>query len=125
MAETLQNPEDSLPLTPAVFHILLSLTDEERHGYGIMQEIEQRTEGKIRVGPGTLYTALKRLIDAQMIEKADERPVQDDERRQYYRLTDWGLKVAQAEALRLQSLVQLPQTQRLLRGMKTLPGDAR
>jgi DNA-binding PadR family transcriptional regulator len=93
-------PESLLPLTPAVFHILLALTVGERHGYGIMQETALRSDGKVTLGPGTLYRSLRRLLTDGLIEESDERPVPelDDERRHYYRLTPFGLQVATAEA---------------------------
>ena len=77
------------PLTPAVFHVLLALADGERHGYAIMQEVAENTGGRIKMGPGTLYGTIKRLLEARMIEESDERPDPDldDERRRYYRLT--------------------------------------
>ena len=83
------------PLTPAIAHILLALADEDRHGYGIMQEVVRLTEGRARMGPGTLYGTLKRLLAARLIEAADERPDPklDDERRRYYRLTPAGHRV--------------------------------
>ena len=84
-----QRSRDFLPLTPAMFHILLALADRERHGYHIMQEVEERTEGKVRLGPGTLYGSIKRMLAAGWIEETEERPDRDldDERRRYYRLT--------------------------------------
>jgi DNA-binding PadR family transcriptional regulator len=116
MAHTDQNPGDMLPLTPAVFHILLALADGERHGYGIMQEVAQRTEGTVQLGPGTLYGSIKRLLEAGLIEESDERPdpAMDDQRRRYYRLTDFGRRVAQAEAERLIDLVRQARGKRLL-----------
>ena len=77
------------PLTPAVFHVLLALADGERHGYAIMQEVAESTGGRMKMGPGTLYGTIKRLLEARMIEESDERPDPDldDERRRYYRLT--------------------------------------
>ncbi|UFP96065.1 PadR family transcriptional regulator [Gloeobacter morelensis] len=110
------HPEDHLPLTPAVFQILLSLADGERHGYGIMQEIEQRTRHKVRLGPGTLYGSIKRLLGDGWIEEWDERPDpgSDDERRRYYRLTNLGRRVATAEAERLAALVQTARAKNLL-----------
>ena len=115
---TTQRPEDLLPLTPAVFHILLALADGERHGYGIMQEIVAATEGQMRIGPGTLYRSIKQMLAAGMIEESDERPdpALDDERRRYYRLTGFGRQVAQAEAQRLARLVREAEARRLLPG---------
>jgi len=105
-----------LPLTPAVFHILLTLADGERHGYSIMQEVEKRSESRISLGPGTLYTAIKRLLADGLIEETDERPdpALDDERRRYYRLTPFGRRVAAAEAGRLESLVSEARSRNLL-----------
>ena len=102
-------PESFLPLKPHWFHVLLSLADQEQHGYGIMQEVLQRTGGKVRLWPATLYGALKRLIDEELIEESDERPDAhlDDERRRYYRITPFGRLVAQAEAVRMRELVQI------------------
>jgi len=111
-----ENPEDSLPLTPAMFHILLALADRERHGYEIMREVDERTEGKVRIGPGTLYGSIKRMLQSGWIEELDERPSpeDDDERRRYYRLSDFGLKVAVAEAERLDRLVKSARIKKLL-----------
>ncbi len=110
------DPEGILPLSPAIFHILLALIDQERHGYGIMQETAHSSDGRVKLGPGTLYRSLKRLLDDGLIEESDERPVPelDDERRHYYRLTPFGLRVARAEAQRLAALVQTAQAKRLL-----------
>ena len=119
-----REPEALLPLTPAVFHILLALADTERHGYGIMQEIALRTDGKVRMGPGTLYGSIKRMLADGLIEGSGERPdpALDDERRRYYRLTEFGLRVAQAEARRLSELVQVAQFKRLLGGSEARGG---
>jgi DNA-binding PadR family transcriptional regulator len=116
MAKAERKPEGMLPLTPAVFHILLALADGERHGYGIKQEIAARTDGVMNIGPGTLYGAIKRLLAQGVIEEADERPdpAMDDERRRYYRLTDFGRRVTQAEAERLAGLVRQAQAKQLL-----------
>ncbi|MDX1436091.1 MAG: PadR family transcriptional regulator [Anaerolineales bacterium] len=102
-----QDPGELLPLTPAVFHILLSLVDEERHGYGVMKEVEARTEGQVHLKPGTLYQAIKRLLDGGLIEETGVRvdPALTDERRRYYRLTGFGQAVVSAEAERLARLV--------------------
>ena len=111
MAKGERDPNTWLPLTPAVFHILLVLADGERHGYGIMQEVKVQTEGRVRLGAGTLYGAIKRLMAGGLIAEAGEGtdPDLSDERRRYYRLTDFGLRVAQAEAQRLEHLVRLAQ----------------
>ena len=113
-----RDPRGLLPLTPAVLHILLSLADEERHGYGIMREVEDRTGGGVRMGPGTLYGSIKRMLGEGLIEESDERPDPelDDSRRRYYRLTDFGRRVAGAEAERLQGLVNTARTKNLLWG---------
>jgi DNA-binding PadR family transcriptional regulator len=109
------DPQTLLPLTPAVFHILLALADGERHGYGIMQEIAAR-DGTARMGPGTLYGSIKRMLAAGLIAEAGERPdpALDDERRRYYRLTALGGRVAAAEAARLAGLVRLAASKQLL-----------
>jgi DNA-binding PadR family transcriptional regulator len=111
-------PQDFLPLKPQWFHILLSLAGGEQHGYGIMQEVLDRTTGKVRLWPATLYGSLKRLIEADLIEESDERPAPelDDARRRYYRLTPLGKGVLDAECERLQELVR---TIRLKQGMVT------
>jgi DNA-binding PadR family transcriptional regulator len=98
---------DFLPLTPAIHHILLALADEERHGYGIMLEVGRLTGGTTKMGPGTLYGTLKRLLGAGLIEEADERPDPelDDERRRYYRISGLGSRVLSAETSRVSLLV--------------------
>ena len=99
-----------------MFHILLALADKERHGYDIMREIDERSEGKMRLGPGTLYGSIKRMLSDGLIEELDERPDPelDDERRRYYRLTDLGRRVAVAEAERLERLVKSARSKKLL-----------
>jgi DNA-binding PadR family transcriptional regulator len=118
MTENTMRPEEMLPLTPAVFHILLALADGEKHGYGIMQEVAAITEGKMKMGPGTLYGTIKRILEAGLIEESDERPdpTLDDERRRYYELTDFGGRVARAEARRLSTLLGVAQSKRLMGG---------
>lgn len=108
-----QKPEDFLPLSPQEFQILLSLADRDRHGYGIMQEVAERTGGDMRLGPGTLYGAIKRMRGPGLLEEAGERE-EGDERRRYYRLTPLGRAVAIAEATRLASLVAAARGKRLL-----------
>src|SRR2546425_2285079 len=107
-------PESFLPLKPHWFHVLLSLADQELHGYGIMQEVLERTGGKVHLWPATLYGTLKRLIDQELIEDSDERPAPelDDARRRYYRLTALGRRVLDAECERLQELVRVIQVTR-------------
>jgi DNA-binding PadR family transcriptional regulator len=104
--------EQFIPLKTQWFHILVSLVGGEQHGYGIMQEVLNRTLGKVRLWPATLYGSIKRMIDAGLIEESDERPAPelDDARRRYYRLTELGKKVLDAECERLQELVQTIRT---------------
>jgi|SRR5215469_8819342 len=98
-----------LPLSPAILHILLSLAGEDRHGYGIMQEVARQSEGKYKLGPGTLYDNLQRLVNQGMVEEAP-RPagnsVNDDPRRRYYRLTPFGRDVLSADIARLEAVVR-------------------
>jgi DNA-binding PadR family transcriptional regulator len=104
-----QASQEVLPLTPPVFHILLALTEEERHGYGIMQDVAQQTGGALQLGPGTLYGCLKRMVAAGLVEECDERPdpALDDERRRYYRMTPAGRRAVRAEAQRLAGAVTI------------------
>ncbi len=101
------DPQTFLPLKMQWFHIMLSLAGGEQHGYGIMQEVLERTSGKVRLWPATLYGSIKRLIEAELIEESDERPAPelDDARRRYYRLTAFGRCVLDAESERLQEMV--------------------
>jgi DNA-binding PadR family transcriptional regulator len=112
-------PESHLPLAPATFQILLALVDGERHGYGIMKEVAERTGGAVRLGPGTLYGALKRLLEGGLVDEDGERadPELGDERRRYYRLTERGLAVARAEARRLEAMVRAARKKKLI-GLK-------
>ena len=116
MTETLQNPEEFTPLTPAVFNILLSLADGEKHGYGIMLEVEANTNGQVIMGPGTLYGSIKRMLKADLIEESDERadPEMDDQRRKYYRLTNLGRRALRMEAERLASQVMIARAKNIL-----------
>ncbi len=109
-------PETLLPLTPAAFHILLALSHQELHGYAIMQAIETLSRGTFRVGPGTLYRSIKQMVEQRLIEPSDARPdpALDDERRRYYRITPFGLRVAAVEALRMAELAQRAREQGLL-----------
>jgi DNA-binding PadR family transcriptional regulator len=105
-----------LPLTPPVFHILLALADEDRHGYGIMLEVARQTNDALQLGPGTLYGCLKRMLADGFVEESDERPDPDldDERRRYYRMTDLGQMVVRAEAQRLANAVSAARAKKLL-----------
>lgn len=110
------DPESFLPLKPAAFHILLALVDAERHGYGIMQEVIGRTNGTVKLGPGTLYGTIKRLLADELIAESEERPdpALDDERRRYYYLTALGRRVITLEAQRLADLVNMASAKKLL-----------
>jgi DNA-binding PadR family transcriptional regulator len=106
-----------LPLTPAVFHIMLALAEGEAHGYGIMLEVDRITQGALRIGPGTLYRSIQRmLVDGLIVERKEAvDPEVDDERRRYYRLTEFGLEVARGEAQRLSDLVNAARERGLLK----------
>jgi DNA-binding PadR family transcriptional regulator len=135
---TAGDPEQLLPLTPVVLNILLALADEERHGYGIGVEVRERTGGKMRLGPGTLYGSLKRMVDGGLVEEVEEseRPPEeqseeaprryDVERRRYYRLTGFGERVLGAELARLERVVRTAQQKGLFppsgRGV-SFPGE--
>ncbi len=105
-----------MPLPPATFHILLALADGELHGYAIMKGVAARSEGAVRLGPGTLYGSLKRLLEAGLVEEGGERadPERGDERRRYYRLTPLGLSVVRAEARRLDAMVRAARRKKLI-----------
>lgn len=117
--------ETLLPLTPAVFHILLALLDCDRHGYGIMQEVSICTEGKLRLGPGTLYRSIKQMLSEGLIVELYERPDPslDDQRRRYYRLTDSGKRVLKAEAERLEHLLKVARVKQLLLNPELATGE--
>jgi len=110
--------ERFLPLKPNWFHVLLSLANEEQHGYGIMQEVLERTNGKIRLWPATLYPTLERLLDEGLIAESTRRPPadEDDARRRYYRLTAFGRRVLAAESIRLEDLVRVIRAKRRAAG---------
>jgi DNA-binding PadR family transcriptional regulator len=96
-----------LPLQPTTFHILLSLTDEDRHGYAIILEVSRRTQGELRLSAGTLYRSIQRMVESGLITEVRTRPEFDDERRRYYRITPLGRAVAEAEAGRLRDLLKM------------------
>jgi DNA-binding PadR family transcriptional regulator len=108
--------ESQLPLAPATFQILLALADSERHGYAIMKEVATRTKGAVKLGPGTLYGALKRLLEGGLVEEGSEGadPELGDDRRRYYRLTKFGLRVARMEARRLEAMVRAARQKKLI-----------
>lgn len=108
------------PLTPPVFHILLALADEERHGYGIMQDVARQTNDGLQMGPGTLYGCLKRMLAAGLVEEAEERPdpAIDDERRRYYRMTTLGERTVRAEAQRIATALSAAKSKRVFAGGK-------
>ena len=112
--KTPPSPESFLPLKPNWFHVLLSLSGQEQHGYGIMQEVLDRTGGKVRLWPATLYGTIKRLADEELIAESGERPApdEDDARRRYYRLTSLGRRVLAAESERLEDLVRVIRSKR-------------
>ncbi|HEX7736722.1 MAG TPA: PadR family transcriptional regulator [Ktedonobacteraceae bacterium] len=120
-----RKPEALLPLTQAVFHILLALADGEKHGYAIMQEIGERSDGVVRMGPGTLYGSIQRMLKDGLIVEVQERgeQVRGEVRRRYYALTGFGSRVLQAEARRLEQLVHIAQSKQVLRGLG-IPGGA-
>lgn len=102
-------PDALLPLPPATFHILVAVADEDRHGYAIIQDIEARTDGELKLSAGTLYRSIQRMLEQGLIVEPRERPApsEDDERRRYYRITPFGAAVARAEARRLSQLVRM------------------
>ncbi|HCK66326.1 MAG TPA: PadR family transcriptional regulator [Anaerolineae bacterium] len=103
------------PLTPAVFHILLALSKEEKHGYGIMKQVEKDSQGKVSMGAGTLYGSLKRMLDSGLVKESDKKvdPTMDDERRIYYQITGAGRKALEAELERYKRIVTVAQERKL------------
>jgi len=118
-----RSAESHLPLTIPVFQILLSLSDQELHGYAIIQDIRARTEGEVVLTASTLYAAIKRLLDVGLVEEVDERPApdEDDARRRYYRITPLGLDVARLETARLERAVRMARQKRLAPRMTPAP----
>jgi len=111
-------PESLLPLQPAVFHVLIALADRDRHGYSIMQDVAARTDGKVQLSAGTLYSSIRRMLEQGLIEELADSPDPDntDERRRYYRLTKFGRRTAAAEVDRLSSLVRQARATGLVSG---------
>ncbi|MAU10255.1 MAG: PadR family transcriptional regulator [Anaerolineaceae bacterium] len=109
-----KRPGDILPLTPAVFHILLALAQSPKHGYAIMQDVETVSNGQVTMGPGTLYGSIKRMVQSDLIEEVPAPPDEDDPRRRYYQLTAEGRHILRAEADRLASLVNIAANRRVL-----------
>ena len=116
MRKHARKPDDLLPLTPGMFHVLIALADGEKHGYAIIKEVARRTEGAIRLSAGTLYTLIRRFVQDGVIAESAERPdpALDDERRRYYRLTPFGREVARAEAARMESTLSMARAKHLI-----------
>lgn len=114
-----RSPDDLLPLTPAVLHILLTLADGEKHGYAIMREVKERTGGTVRMGPGTLYGSIQRMLHDGLIIETGERPGSSggEERRRYYGLTGFGRQVLEAEAQRLERVLRIARSKRVIPGL--------
>lgn len=119
-----RDPQPHLPLTSPMFHVLLALADGEKHGYAILKEVERRTNGKVQLSAGTLYGIIKRLDESGMILELTERPgaAFDDERRRYYRLTEFGRRVALAEAARMEEMLEMARAKHLFRKPKMASG---
>jgi DNA-binding PadR family transcriptional regulator len=115
-----RDPQAVLPLTPAMFHVLVALADEPRHGYAIIKDVSARTAGTVALGTGTLYGIVKRLLAEGLAVESRTRPPaeSDDERRKYYRLTTFGRQVVAAETARLEAMVQAARTTQMLRKIK-------
>ena len=105
-----------IPLPPATFHILMAVAQEDRHGYGIIQDVIRRTNGELKLSAGTLYRSIQRMLEQGLIDETDDRPAPelDDERRRYYRISAFGTAVARAETRRMTQLVRMARTQGLL-----------
>lgn len=119
MATQRRDPRELLPLTPVVLHILLAVSRGERHGYAIAQEVERDSDGQLKVGPGTLYGSIQRMLDAELIEEANRgrrsrAQADEDERRRYYRVTSFGRRVLELELSRLAEVVAIARRKQLL-----------
>jgi DNA-binding PadR family transcriptional regulator len=121
-----EEPQSFLPLPTATLHILVALTSGEKHGYAIMGEVEALSDGAVRMGPGTLYGSIKRLLADGLIEESEERPdpALDDQRRRYYKLTGLGERVCTAELQRLQALIRRAGSAEWARRLVPRPGEA-
>jgi DNA-binding PadR family transcriptional regulator len=117
----MRDPHSLLPLTPAVFHVLVALADEDRHGYAIIKHVAARSDGRVTLGTGTLYGIVKRLLADGLVVESKRRPAAaiDDERRRYYRLTDFGRQVMTAETERLEAMVSAARATRALGKART------
>ena len=116
MAHTHSDVAALIPLPPATLHILMAVAQEDRHGYGIIQDVERRTNGELRLSAGTIYRSIQRMLEQGLIHETDDRPAPefDDERRRYYRISAFGTAVARAEARRMTQLLRMARTQGLL-----------
>jgi DNA-binding PadR family transcriptional regulator len=116
MAHSQSDISALIPLPPATFHILMAVAQEDRHGYGIIQDVTRRTNGELRLSAGTLYRSIQRMLEQGLIDETDDRPAPelDDERRRYYRISAFGAAVARAETHRMAQLVRMARTQGLL-----------
>jgi DNA-binding PadR family transcriptional regulator len=116
-----RDPHDLLPLTPAMFHVLVALADEELHGYAVIKAVSAHTAGRVEMGTGTLYGIVKRLLAEGLVIESKRRPAaaDDDERRRYYRLTPFGKLVVHAETTRLEAMVGAARATAMLRKVKT------
>ena len=121
-----QDPSRFLPLPTATLHILLALREGEKHGYAIMRLVDEMSDGTVKMGPGTLYGSIKRMLADGLIDESDERPdpALDDQRRRYYRLTGLGERACDAEVARLRALIERASRGRWARGLVPRPGEA-
>ena len=115
-------PEGNSPLTPALFNVLLALADGDKHGYAILKEVAEQTDGEVQLSTGTLYGIIKRLLSDGLIVEVRRRPalVDDDQRRRYYHLTEDGRQLAIAEAARMEKLLQRARSKRLSKALRTV-----
>ena len=115
-----RDPAECLPLTPAMFEVLIALADGEKHGYAVLKEVARRSEGRVTLSPGTLYAIIRRFVSDGIVAESDERPdaALDDERRRYYRVTPFGRDVALAEARRMETALGMARAKSLIPRMK-------